>query len=449
MSGCKKNTEQTEKTMGHAALAAGSALSNSVEESIVLPVPEITVTYTVPALLEVPEAPQNALDSAGNRTVKSVIDSTIKEVMHTALKSINEKISSINQDDYTRFLKRLKSVETGNLKFKSILSQFDTCSEYYAREYLLKQLNDSCKTLSKDELLEITVPTLKTDSNGVLRAGLVVNDAPDENRKLNLIKKAQGKVLIVTPQLVTAWPGDEKSAVGIIQPKDGPWEVIGFCSPTERFAERRGWLRNNSTTQNYKDVVLFKSYGEFVLIKSDGFDAAWLPFDSCAYIDDDYSLQWIVDAYKNGYVIFSQGYWKGDDVYGHPEPETDKVLMWGSLQTMDFVNLIQWGMNGNGKEFINKIDAELYSTDAPYSGQDFNISKIIKYKIEFNQDKTFEVGETRSRDGEGTWDRQFILSSNGGLNKIYKGESNKFKKIDPGEILKTYNINKIDELFKK
>jgi hypothetical protein len=359
MSGCKKNTEQTEKT----SLVVKETKPDSTihtaatnEKRVLLPAAEITDYYTIPQQVEVPPAPKNALDSVGNRTVKSVIDSTIKEVIHQRFSNINNRLSQINPDNYKQFLDTLKTFVTDTSPCQDMVTAILEEKNNKKKHLNLRILLDNCKLDADTDLKILTVPTMRFDKNNVLVSGLIENTTGSKYTSLLAIKKTKGNALIITPQIITAWPGKEESAIAVIRPEDGPWEVVAFLNESVIPAMKYHLKQIKPPTNEQREIRYPKDvYKEQMLIYLKDKDImGWIPKDSCAFFPDSAGgfLRDVAGFYKDKYAIIYHGWWQIPDFCGeHLEEGEDTVFSSvGDRFYYDFNNLVELYLQGNGFE---------------------------------------------------------------------------------------------------
>ena len=206
------------------------------------------------------------------------------------------------------------------------------------KKALLLDMIRSDRTLR--EYIDATTYKVK---DSVLVSGLVTGTDRNGSNVLRAVVPAEGKVLLVTPQVLYAWPGEKSSARDVLSPTEGPYTVEAVWSSRD-ISNSAADLFNQYYMLEVDSLKAYSLKG-YLLIKKESGLAGWIDRDSCAYFKSTETITSAMEhVYKAGFAWAFNGIWQCPISYGR---DTIIDRSNGEREIYDFINKIGLTVPGN------------------------------------------------------------------------------------------------------
>ncbi|UCF85628.1 MAG: hypothetical protein JSV50_08355 [Desulfobacteraceae bacterium] len=291
--------------------------------------------------------------------IRDIIETAFNKSNEQILQELAKKLKHLERDKYLAFLDNVNS--TRNVCRKQVLPNGETLGEYANKGNQVELLMELISKSSNGETMELTecvqTATAQRDERDILIAGLVKGKTGDGKTGLKPIINVDGWAYIISPQILTAWPGREISALTIISPVNGPWKVIKAHTLQKRLCTHcQSWKKNEKIP--IKEYLSLTNNTHLLLATKGGQPIGWLDMDKLAFYDADWEsyAKRSADFFRRGYAWYFHGFWKRpdncdvDDV-GYPieagQDNKKKILFHkGHIISLDFLNLIEGTIEG-------------------------------------------------------------------------------------------------------
>jgi len=225
-------------------------------------------------------------------------------------------------------------------KVKAFLSASETAEQDTAVHELRKAISEQPR-----EVLDcLDAVLVKLDRRGaILVSGLTWGKTSEGAEQLKPTLHNPGRVYILRPQVLTAWPGRPDSALRVLDPRLGPWKVrLAHTYEPKVEAHSQQWKqRPTISVQKYLQQT---NNGHFLLVDDEDVPLGWLDMDQAAFFHE----RWAEDAadsrfiYTSGAAAYVHGVWwnpEGRTPDSYPAMEEDNLQE--PIYVLDFLRLIQ------------------------------------------------------------------------------------------------------------
>src|SRR2546428_6932772 len=98
-----------------------------------------------------------------------------------------------------------------------------------------------------------------------------------------------GLVFVSGPEVLTAWPGRQDSAVAVLDPREGPWKArLAHTYEDKVEAHSQQWKRKETIA--VKDYLSATNNGHFLLETDKGTELRWVDMEQLALFQASWEL---------------------------------------------------------------------------------------------------------------------------------------------------------------
>lgn len=244
------------------------------------------------------------------------------------LQQLNATLSKVPQSRYREFLQNRKDKATASqsvaISIAHLLNQYLRAETIDIQDSLARCIKEVCNSdsLTREELAAIDALSPIVDTNGILTAGLVLDVTHDGDTAIKPVLKVEGQVLLLTPQTIYGWPEEESSALGVVNPQDGPFKVIKAITFEDNIGTHSDTVlwSNQYNGQKKVPLELYLTYSRnsYLYIEDEkNKKVGWLNIDSCAFFDSRMNdgCKMSADFYRNGLAWHADGWWSDTNYY--------------------------------------------------------------------------------------------------------------------------------------
>ncbi|MFL5357298.1 hypothetical protein [Archangium sp.] len=194
------------------------------------------------------------------------------------------------------------------------IDTFLSASEAEAQDAAVRELQKATEGQPREVLDCMDAALVKLDSRGVLVGGLVWGKTPEGSEKLKPTRYSPGRVFILRPQVLTAWPGRADSALRVLDPRQGPWTVLLAHTYEEKSGTHRQKWKGLETTRA-ADYLQQTNNGHFLLVDDEGAALGWLDMDQAAFYEEEWAASADISkpVFTSGIAAFVHGVWWDPD----------------------------------------------------------------------------------------------------------------------------------------
>jgi len=285
----------------------------------------------------VDKQPDTAPDSL---TPKAFVEKQFAEMVTDRTAELRKMIDGV-KGQYHGFLVNRESRKTeflgNNIDTSKMIERYTAESDPDAKWYLL----DTIRTVQS--LKEYADAVTYEVKDSVLVAGLLIGKDHNGAEVLREVLPARGTILLVTPQLLYAWPGENCSAREVLSPVNAPCSVLAVWSSRNPSSDAADLIDKYGKV-NVDSLKNYSANG-YLLIKNNKGSAGWINRDSCAYFRPTEAVTREMEGiYKGGFAWAFNGIWQCPEAYYGSE-ESDRG--YGKREVYDFRNKIIIQTNGN------------------------------------------------------------------------------------------------------
>lgn len=217
-------------------------------------------------------------------------------------------------------------------------------SDAKAAHVALRKLVSGSAEQPKDTLDCLDAVLTKLDSRGVLLAGAVLGKTTEGKSQLKPIISSPGQVFVIRPEALTAWPGQKDSVLVVLDPREGPWTVLGAHTFESKIQTHNEPYKQQDSIE-VADYLKLTRNGHFLLGDASGAVLGWIDMDKAAFFqkgwEDDAKAS--RDAYTLGVAGQLHGVWwnpQGICDQGKPFDKMCGTPYQGRIVLYDFQRLI-------------------------------------------------------------------------------------------------------------
>jgi hypothetical protein len=288
------------------------------------------------------------------------------------IKAHNKKLSGQDKKPYLDFLARRKERALGCLDFSfgrisAVMDAYMKASEP-AEQY--KQINKllEAKPASKQLIECIDALSPRLDPHGVLTSGLLLDKDRGGQTRLKPTIDTEGKVLIIAPMVLSAWPGRNDAPARVIDPGDGPW-LVGAAYTYEKKLSRhyQAWKRQKeiSFTRYLKERR--SNFTHLLLVDKQGQALGWISLDDCAFFTrrEPAAIRFGKEVYRKGVAELVHGFWESPPAINPERP--GKIRIYDSIMRVYGVMAgpVRYGLPYEGHvDYLDRIDDFVFNVRA-------------------------------------------------------------------------------------
>ncbi len=311
-----------------------------------------TLEKTTPLKMTVPDTKKVSPteEDLGITETFNLSSGTINDDVLASIKLTYDQMTKKKRDDLEKILsladtnssifdsQNITDLEKLSEYQRNILNNYKNSQDFNSSDTLLIKLIKSISGMNSS--IDLLTPSLekmldKVDEKGFYRSGakldttidgnkVIVRTLPSSRRTRNIEKSF---LILSTPELITKWPGDTSSAIGVLDPQDGPWEIVSGYSYSYHHLRHGKW---KETKKNYKEYSYILSLDKFkksdpisryCLLKNDDGIIGWVAkkqgtiFYADRFNASKEKIKRYAEFYKTGIPQFLTGVWQDRIVY--------------------------------------------------------------------------------------------------------------------------------------
>lgn len=332
-------------------------------------------------------------------SVPAYVEYHFAKICKERIAKLNRQLQGIDKNKYKEILQKRKT-DALALSGKSVAGS--KVIQQFMQEKDSRKRDSLIQCITKEKLLEESALSLtpQIDSSGVLTGGVAYYLEGDSIKKLLPIILADGFVLTLAPQILYGWPGVEASALGVIHPKDGPFEVtLAFTEHTTKHLQVPVFAKYDAIA---KDEYLNYKSRSYVAVTYDGL-TGWLSVDSCSYwgVNNSGNMNNSKKLFLNGYAQVLQGIYEGDPSRGTGKDGCDTcVVSLGRRWIIDFKRMAEISIEGqrvheydnfnvDSAETFGLTDFVAFVGDRPFYDEDVSVISFIDATYEIKNEPNY------------------------------------------------------------
>ncbi|WNG36557.1 hypothetical protein F0U61_24925 [Archangium violaceum] len=305
-----------------------------------------SASYTGPE--QVPEVPAVAPAVPEKPTVVDLLKAWYADEIRKDSKTLASNLRKLDTSAYNSFFAKCKAKALACAdklpeELKPQVEAYLQASETAQQDSALRKLQKAAEGQPKEVLDCLNAALVKLDARGVLVGGLLWGKTTDGAEQLKPTRHNPGRVYILRPQVLTAWPGRADSALKVLDPRQGPWKVrLAHTYEQKVGTHSQPWKKRLLfRVQEYTELT---NNGHFLLVDDKDAPLGWLDMDQAAFFEE----KWAEDAeeskfaYTSGAATFVHGVWwnpegrTGDDVSSNPDKRYQ-----APVYVFDFLQFLQ------------------------------------------------------------------------------------------------------------
>jgi hypothetical protein len=369
----------------------------------------------------------NQFANAGTNETTPTLKRNALYIMNSAFIKNNQKcstalqlkIASIDTAKYTEFLKSKQKISTpcgaDTTAIFTRVASYRNANDYETIAKNLVELKDFVLTSGKNDesyLRCVEQLTSVVDKNGLFIAGLHYGKNFKNENDLKITQAVKGNVLLLTPQILYLWPGNNNSAKYLIMPTEMYTVLAAQTFYPEVTTHCQEWKKTGVEAADY-----LKLTNKTHLLVDDGKGhKGWVDMDSVAFFDKSFDKaldEGIKKVYINGYSWYLHGVWQERDVYepeNYEDPNSKEVCVAnGRVEIVDFYNFI---ISGAQSIVCNKRDKSFY---IDYFPNLYTTTNILKMKIVKRDDMASNLIISYHSNDKSFEDDQYLLWMDNGI----------------------------------
>ncbi|WP_395823944.1 hypothetical protein [Archangium minus] len=297
---------------------------------------------------QVPDVPEMAPAVPEKPTVVDLLKAWYADEIRKDSKALASNLRKLDTSAYNSFFAKCKAKALACAdklpeELKPQVEAYLQASETAQQDSALRKLQKAAEGQPKEVLDCLNAALVKLDAWGVLVGGLLWGKTTDGAERLKPTRHNPGRVYILRPQVLTAWPGRADSALKVLDPRQGPWKV----RLAHTYEQKVG-----THNQEWKQLVLLKvrdydrltNNGHFLLVDDKDVPLGWLDMDQAAFFEKKWA-EYADESkfvYTSGAAAFVHGVWwnpegrTGDDASSAPDKRYQEPI-----HIVDFLRLSQ------------------------------------------------------------------------------------------------------------
>ena len=204
------------------------------------------------------------------------------------------------------------------------VTAFLEASDPAQQDSLVRKLAKATQKAGREVTECLDAVLVELDRRGVLVGGMVLGKTNAGIEQLKPVIVNPGLVYVLRPQVLTAWPGREESALGVLDPREGPWKVR-LAHTYESKVETHNQKWKGKYDISVADYQKLTNNGHFLVVDGEGGALGWIDMDRVAFFHEKWAEEagHSKHAYTTGIATFAHGvWWNPEGLYeGGPKGE--------------------------------------------------------------------------------------------------------------------------------
>jgi hypothetical protein len=285
----------------------------------------------------------------GHATIAKALHEWYAGEIRKGTRAIDRRLLKLKASAYNGFLARRKAraLECASSlpeELQPEVEAFLTATEAEALDAAVRKLRKATEGQPREVLDCLDAVLVKLDGRGVLVGGLLWGRTEEGSEQLKPTLYNPGLVFILRPQVLTAWPGREDSALRVLDPRHGPWTVL-LAHTHEEKVRIHGQEWKKVKTTSAADYLKRTNNGHFLLVDEEEKPLGWLDMDQAAFYDEAWAAcaDLSKPVFTSGFAAYVHGVWwnpRGISEAGGKGGMT-RTRYQDSVYVLDFLRLVK------------------------------------------------------------------------------------------------------------